>query len=1004
MKKTFLILNLNLNLILNLFIIFVFAFPFALASAQTNTQVYSESMNAYHAKDYATADRLFQKFFSEYKLEDALYATLKYYDADALLNLGKKSAAAGVFEYLVNQFTWSSFRDKALYKLGLIYYEQEQYDKCRARLKKILDEYPASSYTGSALYWIGESYSKQNRLQEAIVFLKEAIKNHPFNKYIDYSIYTLARIYEKTGDYEDAVKYYDNLLSYHSDSPLATAAHIRIGICYFKLKEYDSSVLELNNPVLKDLPDEVYSQSIYILANSYYRLKDYKNAEKSYMEIINRFPSSGETRDAKYGLAWSYFQQKMYNDAYKLFNFLSAGNDSLAVKSFYWKAECKRYTGQDLAAFNIYREFMRRYPNNELIPDVQFQLGVYYYNTGKYEMGIRYLKSALKSPNEDIRVKALTMIGEINLTQKDYTSAKKNFTNAINSKGLSDDLINRASFGLGVAQYYSGNYNEAVTDMLDVNYRDPRFEKDKINFYLAESYYSLNKYRDAIERYNLVGTDNKELHGLALYGKAYCYFNLGNYSEAARQFSVFVKEFPHDSRALDAKLRLADSYYGSKNFAASSQIYKQIFRFDKRALNNPYDYYQYAQALYRANERQEAIDEFKTLQQRFPTSEYADRSLFVVGWIYFQEGNYEQAISSYMNVLNVYPNSTLGATVYYSAGDSYFNMGKYDSAIANYQQVLVRYPASPHVYDAVNGIGDSYVAQDHPERAIKFIKQFVNQNPSLSFADQIFYKIGDMYYSSQEYKKASTSYKEFIANYPNSRLIPQAYYWIGKSAENLKQNQEAIFNFERVFNTYPASDAAPSSVIEMGNIYNQMKKYDTAISLYNKALTTLPNTLRYPEIMYNEGMTYLNKTSPDSAAQVFNQIIQNYDGTVFAEKSKLQLGLISMRAKQYADAQPYFQVLAQNRTDDIGAQAQYYLGESYLEQQDYNDAITAFVRVETIFPAYDEWVTKAYLKLGDCYADTKDFSRAKEMYRIVFTKHKGDIYGKEARTKLRKLK
>ena len=155
-----------------------------------------------------------------------------------------------------------------------------------------------------------------------------------------------------------------------------------------------------------------------------------------------------------------------------------------------------------------------------------------------------------------------------------------------------------------------------------------------------------------------------------------------------------------------------------------------------------------------------------------------------------------------------------------------------------------------------------------------------------------------------------------------------------------------------------------------------MKKYDTAISLYNKALTTLPNTLRYPEIMYNEGMTYLNKTSPDSAAQVFNQIIQNYDGTVFAEKSKLQLGLISMRAKQYADAQPYFQVLAQNRTDDIGAQAQYYLGESYLEQQDYNDAITAFVRVETIFPAYDEWVTKAYLKLGDCYADTKDFSRA----------------------------
>ncbi len=987
-----------------LFLILLFITPATHLKAQTDTRIYAEAMNAYHSRDYATADRLFQKFFTQYRLVDALYATVKYYDADALLNLGKKSAAAGEFEFLVNQFTWSNFRDRALYKLGLIYYEQGEYEKCRERLKTILDEYPSSSYTGSALYWIGESYSKQKKLEDAIVFLKDAIKNYPYNKYIDYSIFTLANIYEKIGDYESAVKYYDNLLSYHSDSPLATAAHIRIGLCYFKLKQYDSSVLELNNPVLKDLPDNDYSQSLYVLANSYYRLKDYKNSEKSYLEIINKYPSSEETRDAKYGLAWSYFQQKNYNDAYKIFNFLSDGTDSIAVKSFYWKAESKRYAGQDLAAFNIYQDFLKKYPDNELVTEVQFQLGVYYYNNGKNDLAIRYLRSALKSSNEDISVKAMTMIGELDLTVKDYNAAKKNFTNAINSKGLSEDLINRASFGLGVAQYFTGNYNEAITNMLDVNFRDPQFEKDKINFYLAECYYSLGKFNDAIERYNLVGSGNIELSNFALYGKAYCYFNLRDYSVAAREFSDYIKQYPHDLRVLDARLRLADSYYGSKNFAASSQIYKQMFHYDKNALKNPSAYYQYAQALYKANEKQDAINEFRTLQKNFPNSEYGDRSLFVVGWIYFQEGNYSEAISNYLNVLSTYPNSSLGPTIFYSIGDSYFNMGKYDSAIVNYQQVLVRYPASPHVYDAVNGIQDSYVAQNQPEKAIRFIKQFVSQNPSLGFADEIYYKTGDIYFSLQDYKQASISYKEFIANYPGSKLIPQAYYWIGKSAENLKQYEEAIFNFNRVFNSFPASDAAPSSVIEIGNIYNQLKKYGQAISIYNKALTSLPNTLRYPEIMYNEGMTYLNKTSPDSASDEFNLIIQNYDGTIFAEKSKLQLGLISMRAKQYEDAMPYFQDLVTNRTDDIGAQAQYYLGESYLEQQDYNDAITAFVRVGTIFPAYDEWVTKSYLKLGDCYVDTKDFERAKEMYRVVLTKHKGDIYGKEARTKLRDLK
>lgn len=984
--------------------IFILFMPMSHLYGQPDTRLYAKAMEAYHSHDYATADRLFKKFFQGYALKDALYAAVKYYDADALLNLGKKTAAAGEFEYLVNQFTWSGFRDKALYKLGLIYFHQGEYEKCRTRFKKILDEYPSSSYTGSALYWIGESYSRENKPGDAISFLKNAIKNHPYNKYIDYSIYTLANIYEKMGDYENAVKYYDNLLSYHNDSPLAKSAHIRIGVCYFKLKEYDSSVLELNNPVLKNLPDNVYSQSIYILANSYYRLKEYRKAGRTYLEIINRFPASEEIRNAKYGLAWSYFQQKKYNDAYKLFNFLSDGTDSIAVNSFYWKAESKRYAGQEMAAFNMYQDFIKKYPDNPLVTEVHFQLGVYYYNNGKYNLASRYLRSALKTSNEDIKVKVLTMLGELDLTSKNYKEAKKNFTNAINSKGLSEDLINRASFGLGVAQYYTGNYNEAVTEMLDVNFRDPRFEKDKINFYLAECYYALNKYREAIQRYNLVGNSDKEVYNLALYGKAYCYFNLSNYSEAAHEFSLYVREFPHNSRTLDARLRLADSYYGNKNFAASSRIYKEIFRFNKRALRNPHAYYQYAQALYKANEKQEAVNEFRSLQQKFPSSEYADRSLFVVGWIYFQEGNYSEAINNYRNVLQTYPNSNLGPTVYYSVGDSYFNMGKYDSAIVSYQQVLVKYPGSPHVYDAVNGIQDSYVAQNHPEKAIKFIKQFVSQNPSLSFVDQIYYKIGDIYYSIQDYKNAGTSYKEFIANYPDSKFIPQAYYWIGKSDENLKKYEEAVFNFSRVFNSFPSSDAAPSSVIEIGNIYNKLKKYNLAINLYNKALTKLPNTLRYPEIMYNEGMTYLNKTAPDSAMQVFNIIVQNYDGTIFAEKSKLQLGLISMRAKQYEDAQPYFQNLAQNRTDDIGAQAQYYLGETYLEQKQFDNAVTAFVRVGTIFPAYDEWVTKSYLKLGDCYTDTKDYSRAKEMYRIVLTKHKGDIYGKEARTKLRNLK
>jgi TolA-binding protein len=148
-------------------------------------------------------------------------------------------------------------------------------------------------------------------------------------------------------------------------------------------------------------------------------------------------------------------------------------------------------------------------------------------------------------------------------------------------------------------------------------------------------------------------------------------------------------------------------------------------------------------------------------------------------------------------------------------------------------------------------------------------------------------------------------------------------------------------------------------------------------------------------------MTLVNKKSNDEAENVFTDVIQKYSGTIFAEKSKLELGIIALDGKQYEAANPYFQDLAENRTDEIGAQAQYYYGVSLFNQNNINDAITAFVRVGTSFPAYDEWVTWSCLKLGDCYSKLKDNQRAKEMYRVVLLKHKNDDYGKEAKAKLR---
>ena len=190
----------------------------------------------------------------------------------------------------------------------------------------------------------------------------------------------------------------------------------------------------------------------------------------------------------------------------------------------------------------------------------------------------------------------------------------------------------------------------------------------------------------------------------------------------------------------------------------------------------------------------------------------------------------------------------------------------------------------------------------------------------------------------------------------------------------------------------------------MVTIYNNRKDYNSALIILNKSLDKLSKSPRLAELKFIKAETVINKGDINDAYDVFVDIVQNYNGNIFAEKSKIELGVIDLTAKRYDNAVIYFKSLSESRNDELGAKAQFYLGELYAEQVKYPEAVTAFVRVKTVFSAYDEWLTRSFLKLGDVYVEMKDYNKAREMFKVVLSKHKGDAYGKEAQIKLRTLK
>ena len=971
--------------------------------AQTSALLFDEAMMAYNVGQYAQSNRLFEKIFNEYKITDELYSTAKYFASESLLKLGRKEEAAIGFEYLVKSFHWSNYRDKALYNLGIIYYSSQKFELSRKNLKSLLEEYPESSFYGNGLYWIGESYFSENKLDEAIKFFNEAVNDKRNKKFVDYAIYSLANAYEKVGDYNKAVTSYDQLLTYHRNSTLATYAQIRIGICYFKLKDYQSSIIELKNPVLVSLSDDLYSESIYLLAASYYRVGEYDEAEKSFVEVINKFPVSKYSRDAKYGLAWTYFQLKEYDAAYSRFDELVSVSDSIGIKSFFWKGECKRYLGKNEEAKIIYEEFINRYPDDPLAKEAQYLLGIVYFGSRNTELATRFLISANASDDENLKGKSFAMLGEIELDKGKYKEAINYYEIALANSKHGTENRKRSLLGLGISYYYLKNYNKSLDYFAELEESDPDFENQKVNYFYAENYFSAQKFDQALNRFDYAYGSDEKINMLVLYGKAYSYFNSGDYENAAYQFSDYFKKYPSDKRVTDVKLRLADSYFGSKNYNAAAKVYKELFSDDIKNSGNPYARYQYAQALYKSGKSNEAIQQFESIPQDFPISEFAEVSMFTVGWIYFQNRDYTSSIVKYRNLLERYPTTNLQPIIYYSIGDAQFNMEKYDSAIVNYEKVLSQFPSSLYVFDAVNGIQLCYVAKGNPEKAVAFLSGFVSQNPTLSYSDQLFFKKGEIYYGLGQYLKARQEYQSFISSFPQSSLVSDAYYWIGKSYKNLGQEDEAIQNFKIVFKNYKNSEQASSSVLEIGNIYNEQKKFDLAVQIYNEGISDLNKSGRLPEFLFNKGVTLLDMNKFQEGYSVFEEVIFHYPQSVFADQSKLELSLIDIAAKRYSVADGYLSELSEKRTDELGARSQFYLGQSLFDQGRYTEAITSLVRVRTIYSRYEEWLVKSYLLLGDSYVKLDDKRNAAEMYRAVLAKYSGTPYGDEALKKLRKI-
>jgi tetratricopeptide (TPR) repeat protein len=299
-------------------------------------------------------------------------------------------------------------------------------------------------------------------------------------------------------------------------------------------------------------------------------------------------------------------------------------------------------------------------------------------------------------------------------------------------------------------------------------------------------------------------------------------------------------------------------------------------------------WYRLGQVLLHMGQPQRAQQVYEILLEQ-KTEEIAKAPIYnQLGWVKYQEGEYQEAIRFYEKALAIQqqslpPNHPSLAGSYGNIGNVYQNMGDYPKALSSYEKALVIQqqslpPNHPDLASSYNNIGTVYDNMgDYPKALSSYEKALVIQqqslppnHPSLAMS---YGNIGNVHDSMGNYPIALSYYEKDLAirekslppNHPN---LADCYNNIGVVYQNMGDHPKALSSYEKALairqqSLPPNHPSLASSYNNIGNVYHNMGDCPKALSFHEKALAIREKSLppNHPSLAmsYNNiGVMYKN--------------------------------------------------------------------------------------------------------------------------------------------------
>jgi TolA-binding protein len=741
----------------------------------------------------ATYDRIISNF-PHSDVTDGAY----FYKALALQKIGREDDANEVLLTLVNKYPESPYYVEANMNIGKYYFDHPKLDNGKGykhaedAYRRVLFFRKHPEYV-SALYHLGWCYYMQDRYEEAIAVFKYLIEES--NLDFDPSksdekqlanpllrgeaIDYIAISFDSENKVEEAIQF----LSLVGNNDYAAMVLKRIG----ELREEDldyEAAMRVYRRLLEQYPKCRIAPETYV---SLIRLYDSHDKADSAMTLREEF-------FARYARGGEWQKQSRKKDAA-----LAKAVDSMAILNGLFVADASyRYADstRDREAYSRaaknYERLVKNYPNDPRASEALWNLAVIL-DTKLYEKPLAF-----------DRYVTFSRLEGMDTTRREQA--------ALNAIAIAQSLLPA----------------------------DSTLTKGTVDFAAA-------KVVEAVENY-CTQFPGGTSWGKVMLGLGAIYFNRHLFTNAAKIYERIASRGPGSPEYFEAQSLLGQCYFGEENWPAAIAAFEKVWKDSKddqeRAAAQKLllqAEFLNAKRFFAAEDYTNAAILFKSIEDKYPGSEYGDVVLFNAAEAHEKLQQWEKACDRYRDLVKRYPASKLAADALFNAASNYEKINKFDKAADAYETIAAAYSFSDKAKDALFNVGFCYEKMGKPDRMADANERYSARYPGEKDVEAMLLRSAAFYVKASMWDRALSVYRNFIRRYPRNPKSVEAQFMVAKCFYDQGDKVNALLGFNQA---EQQNSNLSRENLETNNYYAAEAAYYTGLIQREKFLAiklTLPD-------------------------------------------------------------------------------------------------------------------------------------------------------------------